>query len=309
MSMAMHPDSANTKPSSADPAAHEGFSFPIGSSGAAAEQAARIRIVEARERALRERGWRGSWMLLVRETRRFMGMAAQTLLSPVLTTMLYFVVFGFTLGSRLAEVRGVPYMDFLVPGLIMLNLINSAYMNSAFSLFLAKIHGSVVDLLVTPLSPLQLMLGYIGASVLRAMLTGGVIWAVAAMMGAGTFHSMGWTLVFMFLTSVAFALVGLVVAILAEDFDHVNFLPSFLLMPLTFLGGVFYSIEMLPEPWTTVSKFNPILYMVNGLRYGMTGVTDVPVMMGLVIVSGLVLVFGWIAATLLASGRKLREGR
>ncbi len=281
----------------------------LGSAPVAAENAARRRIVEARERALAEGGWWGTWTLFVREAKRFLGMAGQTLLSPVLTTMLYFVVFGYTLGSRLDEIRGVPYMDFLVPGLIMLNMINSAYMNSAFSLFLAKVHGSVVDLLVTPLSPLQLIVGYVGASVLRSMLTGGVIWAVAAAMGAHTTYHIGWTLGFMLLTSVAFALIGVVVAILAEDFDHVNFLPSFLVMPLTFLGGVFYSIQMLPDPWSTVSKFNPILYMVNGLRYGMTGVTDVSPVLGLGIMCGLVLVFGWATAKLFSSGRKLRDGR
>lgn len=281
----------------------------IGSSDGSVERAARLRIAEACQRASRENGWRGSWMLLVRETRRFMGMAGQTLLSPVLTTMLYFVVFGFTLGARLDEIGGIPYMDFLVPGLIMLNLISSSYINSAFSLFLAKIHGSVVDLLVTPLSPLQLMAGYLGASVLRAVLTGAVIWLVAGFMGAATLHSPFYTVLFMLLTSLAFALVGLVVAILAEDFDHVNFLPSFLLMPLTFLGGVFYSIEMLPEPWGTVTRFNPILYMVNGMRYGMTGVSDVPVLTGMAVVVGLVLIFGVAAAALLSSGRKLRDGR
>lgn len=273
-----------------------------------AERAARARIAEAGLRARAESGWSGSLMLFERETKRFMKMAGQTLLSPVLTTMLYFVVFGFTLGARLQEVRGIPYVDFLVPGLIMLNLITSAYMNSAFSLFLAKMHGSVVDILLTPLTPTQVMAGYVGASLLRALLTGGIIWIVAALMGAGTFHNAAITLVFMILTSLAFALLGLIVAIWAHDFDQVNFLPSFLLMPLTFLGGVFYSIEMLPEQWAVVSMFNPILYMVNGLRYGMTGVTDVPVLHGFVMVGGLVLFFGWAAAYLLASGRKLRDG-
>lgn len=284
----------------------------VNSSGAVsrqeAEDAARRRISEAETQAQSERGWRGSYVLFQRETKRFMKMAGQTLLSPVITTMLYFVVFGFTLGARLQEVRGVPYVDFLVPGLIMLNLINSAYLNAAFSLFLSKVHGSVVDVLLTPLTPLQIMTGYLGASLLRALLTGGIIWIVAGLMGAGTLYNFGITVIFMVLTSLAFAELGLVVAIWARDFDHVNFLPSFLLMPLTFLGGVFYSIEMLPAQWAIVSKFNPILYMVNGLRYGMTGVSDVPVLLGLAIVGGLVLVFGLLAAYLLASGRKLRDG-
>lgn len=273
-----------------------------------AEEAARRSIHAAGLRARGQSGWRGSFVLFKRETRRFMKMAGHTLVSPVLTTMLYFVVFGFTLGARLQEVRGIPYVDFLVPGLIMLNLITSAYMNASFSLFLAKIHGSVVDILLTPLTPLQIMAGYLGASVLRALLTGGVIWLVAALMGAQTLHHMGITIVFMVLTSLAFALLGLMVAIWARDFDQVNFLPSFLLMPLIFLGGVFYSIEMLPERWALLSSFNPILYMVNGLRYGMTGVTDVSVGWGVVIVSALVLSFGGLAAWMLASGTKLRDG-
>lgn len=273
-----------------------------------AGEAARRRIHEATRLARKERGWRGCYVLFKRETKRFMKMAGHTLVSPVLTTMLYFVVFGFTLGARLQEVHGIPYVDFLVPGLIMLNLITSAYMNAAFSLFLGKMHGSVVDILLTPLSPLQIMTGYLGASVLRALLTGIVIWVVAGLMGAETLHHVGITLLFMILTSLAFALLGLIVAILASDFDQVNFLPSFLLMPLIFLGGVFYSIEMLPERWAIVSAFNPILYMVNGLRYGMTGVSDVPVLGGIAIVCGLVLAFGWLSAWLLASGRKLRDG-
>lgn len=272
------------------------------------EVAARRRVQEASGRARAEKGWRGTWVLFRRETRRFVKMAGQSLVSPVLMTMLYFVVFGFTLGARLQEVRGIPYVDFLVPGLVMLNLINSAYMNSAFSLFLSKVHGSVVDLLLTPLTPLQILVGYLGASLLRAILTGGMIWLVAALMGAGTLHNVGITLIFMVLTSLGFGLVGLVVAIWASDFDQVNFLPSFLLMPLTFLGGVFYSIDMLPERWAFISKFNPILYMVNGLRYGMTGVSDVPVFFGMVIVGALVLAAGLLAAWMLASGIKLRDG-
>src|SRR5690625_904824 len=275
---------------------------------AKAELTARERVYQAKRRAKKESGWRGSWVLLRRETKRFMSMAGQSVISPVLTTMLYFVVFGFTLGERLQEVKGIPYVEFLVPGLVMLNLINSAYMNSAFSLFLSKIHGSIVDLLVTPLTPLQIMVAYLGASLFRALLTGGMIWLVAAFMGADTIHNVPITIIFMVLTALGFALLGLVVAIWSRDFDQVNFLPSFLLMPLTFLGGVFYSIEMLPDKWAMISKFNPILYMVNGLRYGMTGVSDVPVYLGMAIVAVLVLAAGCLAGWMLASGKRLRDG-
>ncbi len=272
-----------------------------------AEEAARRHIAAVETRARNNRGWRGTWMLFRRELARFMKVAGQTIVSPVLTTILWFIVFGYSLGSRLDEIQGIPYVDFLVPGLIMLNLINNSFLNTGFSLFISKIHGSVVDVLLTPLSPLQLIIGYIAASLLRALIIGGLIWAVAGVMGASTLHNPAFTLIFMILTSLAFALFGLVVAILAEDFDHINIFPSFLLMPLTFLGGVFYSIDMLPSPWDTVSLVNPILYMVNGLRYGMTGVTDVPVGFGLFLVAGSVAVFGAVALYLLSTGKKLRE--
>ena len=273
----------------------------------AVAEAARRHISRVEQRALRNRGWLGTWMLFRRELARFMRVAGQTIASPVLTTMLWFVVFGYSLGSRLEEIQGVPYVDFLVPGLIMLNLINNAFLNTGFSLFISKVHGSVVDILLTPLTPIQLIVGYIAASLLRAMIIGCLIWLVAGIMGASTLHNPAFTLLFMVLTSTAFALFGLTVAILAEDFDHINLFPAFLLMPLTFLGGVFYSIDMLPGPWDTLSLANPILYMVNGLRYGMTGVSDVPVGLGLLLVTTSVAVFGAAAYYLLSTGKKLRE--
>ncbi len=272
-----------------------------------AEEAARRHITQVERRAIGNHGSRGTWMLFRRELARFMKVAGQTIVSPVLTTILWFIVFGFSLGSRLDQINGIPYVDFLVPGLIMLNLISNAFLNTGFSLFISKVHGSVVDILLTPLTPTQIMIGYTAASVLRALIIGGLIWLVAEVMGASTLHNPAFTLAFMILTSMAFSLFGLVVAILAEDFDHINLFPSFLIMPLTFLGGVFYSIEMLPSPWDTVSLVNPILYMVNGLRYGMTGVTDVPVGLGLFLVTGSVAVFGAVAYWLLATGKKLRE--
>lgn len=265
----------------------------------------------ARVEALAARGeqpnWFGAWTLFMRELRRFWGIAGQTIVSPVVTTMLYFLVFGYSLGDRLRDIQGIPYVDFLVPGLVMLALINNAFINAAFSLFIGKIHGSIVDVLVTPLSYLQLMLGYVGASIVRAMLVGSIIWGVAMLMGARAWHNVGLTLIFMLLTSLAFALIGLIVAIVAEDFDHVNLLPNFLITPLTFLGGVFYSIEMLPAPWDTVSRLNPILYMVNGLRHGMTGQGDVPYWQGLVLLLVLDLCFGAVVVLLLRSGYKLRQ--
>jgi len=289
---------------------------PIGAPPAAAEQAARARIAELTQVAKNQR-WFGAWTLFRKEILRFWGVASQTIVSPVVTTMLYFLVFGYSLGGRLKEVEGVPYIDFLVPGLVMLSLINNAFVNSAFSFFITKIHGTLVDILVTPLTHLQLMAGYTGASIVRGLIVGTIIWVVAMLMGADQVVAtltgpdalvhIFITLSFMLLTALAFALIGLSVAIVAEDFDHINLLPTFLLTPLTFLGGVFYSITMLPAPWDMISRFNPILYMVNGIRYGMTGISDVPVWQGYLVVIVLDIAFAVIAWRLLSTGKTIRE--
>ncbi|NDV61129.1 ABC transporter permease [Puniceicoccales bacterium CK1056] len=257
-------------------------------------------------RAKGETGLWGTWVLFRKEMQRFLSIAGQTIISPVLTTMLWYLVFGYSLGDRLNEIQGIPYTDFLVPGLVMMAIISNAFLNSAFSFFIGKVHGTVVDLLVTPLRPWQIMAAYTGASVVRAMLVGMVIWGVAAFMGAETFHNVGWTLIFMLLTSFAFALFGLLAGILAKDFDHINFVPNFLLLPLTFLGGVFYSIRLLPSPWEQISLLNPIVYMVNGLRFGMTGISDVPVLPGFGIVFLSVLAGLAITLRLLGSGTGLK---
>lgn len=281
-----------------------------------AEEAARRKIPEMVDVA-ENQDWFGAWTLFKKEIKRFWNIAGQTVVSPVVTTMLYFLVFGYSLKDRLREIQDVPYVDFLVPGLIMLSLINNSFINSAFSFFITKIHGTIVDILVTPLTYLQLMFGYTAASVVRAMLIGSIIWAVAMVMGADVVYQMvtgpdalihlSVTVSFMFLTALAFALLGLNVAILAEDFDHINLFPNFLITPLTFLGGVFYSIDMLPGIWRTVSLFNPVLYMVNGLRWGLTGVSDVPLWHGYAVVGSLNVIFGGLALYLLATGKKVRE--
>ena len=259
------------------------------------------------QRARANLGFWGCWTLFKKEMHRFLSIAGQTLISPVLTTLLWYLVFGYSLGSRMDRIAGVPYADFLVPGLVMMSMITNAFLNSAFSFFIGKVHGTVVDLLVSPLRPWQVALAYTGASVIRALLVGGIIWLVAALMGAHTTHHVGWTLVFMLLTSLAFALFGLATGILAKDFDHINFIPNFLLLPLTFLGGVFYSVQMLPSLWREISHFNPILYMVNGLRYGMAGVSDVPLLPGLAMAGGSVLAGAALVLWLLSTGKGLKS--
>ena len=287
-------------------AGRSGERRPTGDQLREIERRARQRVAETVETA-EHSGWFGTWMLFKKELARFWNVAGQTIISPVVTTLLYFLVFGYSLKDRLQEIQGVPYVDFLVPGLVMLTLINNSFINSAFSFFITKIHGIIVDILVTPLSPVELTVGYTAASIVRGLIVGGMIWAIAAVMGAGTVHSPLVTIGFMVATALAFSSLGLMIAIVSEDFDHINLLPNFLITPLTFLGGVFYSIEMLPAPWDTVSRFNPILYVVNGIRWGMVGYSDVPLWQGFAVVGTMCVAFTAGAIALLASGKKIRE--
>ncbi|MGM0575368.1 MAG: ABC transporter permease [Myxococcota bacterium] len=251
--------------------------------------------------------WTGLRTLLRKEIRRFTKVWLQTVLSPLATTSLYFLVFGVALGKRLATIDGVPYIEFVVPGLMMLAMINASFLNSASSLFQSKINGTTVDFLVAPLGPAELLVGYVGAAVLRAAIVGVLVWAVAVAFVGLEIRSLAYTIGFALAVSAAFATLGLIVAIWAEKFDHLAIVPNFVLTPLTFLGGVFYSIDMLPEPWQTISRFNPILYMVNGLRDGLLGVSDVPLGASLAAVLGMLVALLAVAWRVLSTGWNLRS--
>jgi ABC-type multidrug transport system ATPase subunit/ABC-type multidrug transport system permease subunit len=233
------------------------------------------KLAEVRQRARKNRGIYGTYGLFRREIARFLSMFWGSLLSPVLTTVLWFLVFGYSLGDRLQEIEGIPYVDFLVPGLIIMSVVMNAFMNSGFSFLLNKIHGSITDLLASPLSPLQITLAYIASASVRGLLIGLTIWAVAALMGASTLANPLLTVLMIIIAAASFGALGLTVGLLAKDFEQVNLVPNFIILPLTFLGGVFYSIKMLPDPWNSVALFNPLLYLVSELRYSMTGYADV----------------------------------
>jgi ABC-2 type transport system permease protein len=248
----------------------------------------------------------GLWTLFVKEVRRFMRVPGQTLLSPVVTTVLYFVVFGWSLGGRLREVEGVPYARYIVPGLVALGVVTNAYSNTASSLFVMKLQGTVVDLLVSPLSYGQILTAFVGAGVLRGLLVGGVMWLVAgAFEGFGLAHPLV-ALALVVLAAVLFAALGLVTAIWASSFEQVNFIPTFFITPLTFLGGVFYSVDMLPAGLRTFTLANPIFYMVDGMRFGMLGVSDADPRAGAALLVVLAAAAVGVAYALLRSGYKLR---
>jgi ABC-2 type transport system permease protein len=244
--------------------------------------------------------------LFVKEMRRFLRVPGQTLLSPLITTTLYFLVFGWSLGSRLREVDGVPYARFILPGLVMLGVVTNAYLNSASSLFVMKLQGTVVDLLVSPLSYGEILGAFVGAAVARGLIVGGIMWLVGAgFTGFGVAHPL---LAALLLVAVAsgFAALGFLTATWAGSFEQVNFLPTFVVTPLTFLGGVFYSASMAPPSLRWLTRANPIYYLVESLRWTVLGRSDAPAMAGFVVAVALAFGATAVAYAVLRSGWRLR---
>lgn len=245
--------------------------------------------------------------LFVKEVRRFLRVPGQTVLSPVITTTLYFLVFGWSVGARIGEVEGVPYSRFITPGLVTLGVVSNAFLNTSSSLFMMKMMGTVTDLMVTPLSYLEMLAGFIGAGVVRGMMVGIVMWLIAASFtGFQVAHPL-LVLSFLLMISIAFAAMGLCIAIWADKFEQVNFVPTFVITPLTFLGGIFTPMAMMSDTLRTFTRFNPLFYMVDGVRYGMLGFGDSDPRAGFAIVGAFGFVSVAVAFSMLRSGWKLRS--
>lgn len=249
----------------------------------------------------------GMRTLLSKEVRRFMRVPGQTVLSPLISTSLYFVVFGYTLAGTKTLVHGVPYTHFIVPGLVFLGIANNAFLNSSSSVFIMKIQGTMVDLLAAPLGPFELLAGFTGGAMVRGLIVGLLTWAVAAVFVGFELAHLAVTAGFLLLVSYVFSMLGLLAGLWAEKFEQINFFPTFVMLPFTFLGGVFYSVENLPEPWQTVSLANPMVYMVEGLRYGVLGQSSLSPLLGGGILVATAMVTTTLAYAALARGYKLRQ--
>lgn len=221
------------------------------------------------------RYWVAFKAILVKEILRFIRIWIQTVLPPAITTILYFIIFGNLIGQRIGEMDGVRYIDFIVPGLILMAVITNSYSNVVSSFFSSKYQRHVEELLISPVPNWVILGGFVGGGVARGMVVGLTVTVVSLLFTDLHILSYGWTLTVVVLTSTLFALAGFINAIFANSFDDISIVPSFILTPLTYLGGVFYSIHMLPEFWQNVSLANPILYMVNAFRYGLLGVSDI----------------------------------
>ena len=245
--------------------------------------------------------------LVRKETIRFLRIWVQTLLPPVITQSLYFVIFGKFIGSRIGEIQGVSYMAFIVPGLVMMAVINSSFSNVVSSFFGAKFQRSVEELLVSPTENITIMAGYVTGGVMRGLMVGGLVFAVSVFFARPAIYHVGCVFLFISLTAVVFALAGFTVAIFARKFDDISLFPTFILIPLTYLGGVFYSIQSLPPFWQGVSRLNPVLYMVNGFRFGFHGVSDVRLMASFAILLAFAGILISINLWLLRQGTGLRS--
>jgi len=201
----------------------------------------------------------------------------QSVLSPVLSTSLYFVVFGAAIGSRIAEVDGVSYGAFIVPGLIMLSLLTQSIANASFGIYFPRFVGTIYELLSAPVSPLEIVLGYVGAAATKSMILGLIILATAALFVPLSIAHPFWMLAFLILTAVTFSLFGFIIGVWADSFEKLQVIPLLIITPLTFLGGSFYSVNMLPPVWQTISMFNPVVYLISGFRWSFYEVSDVSV--------------------------------
>jgi len=220
----------------------------------------------------------------------------QSVISPVISTSLYFIVFGAAIGSRIPEVGGVSYGAFIVPGLMMLSLLTQSISNASFSIYFPKFSGTIYELLSAPISPFEIVLGYVGAAATKAIVLGLIILATAALFVPLRVEHPVWMLTFLVLTAVTFSLVGFIIGIWADGFEKLQVVPLLVVTPLTFLGGSFYSIDMLPPVWQTVALFNPVVYLVSGFRWSFYGLADV----GLWLSLGMTLAFLGVALAVVA---------
>jgi len=210
----------------------------------------------------------------------------QSLVTPVITTALYFVVFGAAIGSRMSEVDGVPYGAFIVPGLIMLSILTESLSNASFGIYLPRFTGTVYEVLSAPVSPLEMVIGYVGAAATKSVILGLVILATATFFVPVRIQHPLWMVGFLVLTATTFSLFGFIIGIWAKSFEQLQFVPMLVITPLTFLGGAFYSIEMLPDGWRTFSLFNPAVYLISGFRWSFYGTSDVGVGVSLAMTLG-----------------------
>jgi len=251
--------------------------------------------------------WEGMYTLFYKELKRFGKVALQTVMAPVVTALLYLLVFSHVMEEHVKVYENVSYTAFLIPGLMMMSIIQNAFANSSSSLIQSKVTGNIIFVLLAPLSYLEFYLAFLFASVVRGLVVGTGIFIVAMLFVSLPLHSALWLIMFALVSSAVLGTLGIIAGIWAEKFDHMAGFQNFIIMPLSFLSGVFYSIYSLPDFWQSVSRFNPFFYMIDGFRYGFFGVSDVAPLFSLLVVLSFWLLLAVFTLIILKKGYKLRD--
>ena len=249
---------------------------------------------------------RGALAIFTNELARFFRTVWGSLMSPVLTTSLYFIVFGAAIGSRMQEIGGVPYGAFIVPGLLMLTLLSESTSNASFGIYMPRFTGAIYELLSAPVGTAETLIGFVGAAAMKSLIIASIILLTALLFVDYTIAHPIYAAGYIVLVAAAFALFGFILGIWADGFERLQIVPMLILTPLTFLGGTFYSIDMLAEPWRTVAQFNPIFYLINGLRWTFTGTSDVPIGLAFGMTLGFVALCVAVIAFIFRTGWRLR---
>jgi ABC-2 type transport system permease protein len=249
----------------------------------------------------------GVWAIYKFEMARTLRTLWQSLVTPVITTALYFVVFGAAIGSRMTEVDGIAYGAFIVPGLIMLSLFTQSIFNASFGIHFPKFTGTIYELLSAPVSSLEIVLAYVGAAATKSIVLGLIILATASLfVPVWILHPL-WMIAFLVLTAAAFCLFGFIIGIWAKGFEQLQFIPMLIITPMTFLGGAFYSIDMLPPPWRTISLFNPVVYLISGFRWSFYETSDVGVGVSLAMTLGFLVICLVVVRWIFRTGYRLKS--
>lgn len=251
--------------------------------------------------------WIALTSLVRKEINRFTRIWVQTLVPPAITMTLYFLIFGNLIGSRIGQMGGFSYMEFIMPGLIMMSVITNSYSNVASSFYSAKFQRNIEELLVAPVPTILIIAGYVAGGVARGLCVGAIVTAVALLFVDVQIHSLPILGLTLLMTATMFALGGLINAVFAQSFDDISIIPTFVLTPLTYLGGVFYSISLLPDFWQGVSQLNPVVYTINAFRFGFLGVSDVSVGLSLGLMALFVAALTALAYRLIDKGVGLRS--
>jgi len=251
--------------------------------------------------------WTAFRTLLIKEILRFARIWVQTILPPAITMALYFIIFGKLIGSQIGDIEGFRYIDFIMPGLILMSVISNSYANTVSSFYFSRWNKHIDELLIAPIPNWLILAGYVAGGVARGVIVGVVVTIVASFFSDISIHSYGITFLVFVLTSVLFSLAGFINGVFANSFDDISIIPTFVLTPLTYLGGIFYSISLLPEFWQIVSMANPVLYMINVFRFGFLGITDIDIRLGIVILLIVIFALSYIGISLLNSGKGVKS--